>query len=247
MRAQLRFYEELNDLLPPSRRKKEFDFSFNGKVTLRQVLAALKVPAPSVDLILASGVSVGLSHVVNENERISFYPVFERFDIGSVQRVRPRPLRRTRFAVSTGLSRLATYLRLLGFDTLELGHVPTECEEPRVEKQKRILLTFDRSHLKRRAVSRALCLVQSEPFRQLLDVLGELDLWSAVPLRSSCVFCGAPIGRSGRGEKTQESDTARGARRFCCRSCYLWNSQSKTSRISNSRTSCSNIPALRRG
>jgi hypothetical protein len=196
MQAHLRFYEELNDLLPPARRKRAFAFACFGKTTLRQVLAALNIPISSVDLILADGKSVGLSHVIKENEWISFYPVFERFDIGSVQRVRSRPLRRTRFAVSPGLSHLAAFLCFLGFDTVQIVEESTENLVAQVEKEKRILLTLDRRLQRRGLISRALCLTKSEPARQLLEVLSRLDLWRDVAPDTRRLFCNRPMGVS---------------------------------------------------
>ena len=55
---------------------------------------------------------------VEEGDRVSVFPIFEALDITPVLEVRERPLRRTRFVLDTHLGRLATYLRLLGFDAL---------------------------------------------------------------------------------------------------------------------------------
>ena len=43
--------------------------------------------------------------------------VFESLDISSLQRLRPRPLRVTRFMVDVNLGKLAKRLRMFGFDT----------------------------------------------------------------------------------------------------------------------------------
>ena len=47
---------------------------------------------------------------------MAVYPVFERLDIGPVVRLRPKPLRQTRFILDVHLGKLARDLRMLGFD-----------------------------------------------------------------------------------------------------------------------------------
>ena len=42
--------------------------------------------------------------------------MFEAFDISTELRVRPEPLRETRFVLDVHLGKLAAYLRMLGFD-----------------------------------------------------------------------------------------------------------------------------------
>ena len=56
--AVLRFYEELNDYLPPERRKRDFVHAFDGTPAVKDVIEALGVPHTEVDLILVDGRSV---------------------------------------------------------------------------------------------------------------------------------------------------------------------------------------------
>ncbi len=116
--ACFRFYAELNDFLPPGRRMVGFTRAFEGSPSVKDLIEALGVPHTEVDLILVNGISVDFSYRVREGDRISVYPVFESIDITPLVRVRPRPLRETRFVLDAHLGRLAGYLRMLGFDTL---------------------------------------------------------------------------------------------------------------------------------
>ncbi len=68
-------------------------------MTVSELVKTFKIPASAADLILANSESVGQSHVIRDNERPRFCPMFEAFDIATIQRVRRRPLRRVRFAV----------------------------------------------------------------------------------------------------------------------------------------------------
>jgi hypothetical protein len=114
--ARLRFYEELNDYLPEDRRKRAFACCYEGEMTAAGLLAAAGVPLSVVDLILINDESVDPAHVLRDGDRMSCYPVFERFDIHGASRVRREPLRRPAFLADRGLERLVAYLRLLGFD-----------------------------------------------------------------------------------------------------------------------------------
>jgi hypothetical protein len=114
--AHFRFYEELNDFLSPWRRQVRFEYRFGGRPSVKDMIEALGVPHTEVDLILINARSVDFSAPVVDGAWISVYPMFEALDITPLVRVRPRPLRTSRFVVDGHLGRLARYLRLLGFD-----------------------------------------------------------------------------------------------------------------------------------
>ena len=79
--AEFRFYEELNDHLPASRRKHSFTHTFAGAPAIKDIIEALGVPHTEIDLILIDGRSVRFSHHLRGGERVAVYPMFERFDI----------------------------------------------------------------------------------------------------------------------------------------------------------------------
>ncbi len=111
------------------------------------------VPHTEVDLIIADGCSIDFSHLVNRGDYISVFPVFESFDITPIVKVRPEPLRETRFVADNHLGRLARFLRLLGFDTsYEKNWDDPELARISAEEQ-RIILTRDVGLLKRSAVT----------------------------------------------------------------------------------------------
>jgi hypothetical protein len=87
-----RFYEELNDYLPEKARKRELRSDLNKPTTVGETIAALGIPSGEVDLILVNGESVGLGHRLRDGDRVSVYPIFERFDISGVTKVRKKPL-----------------------------------------------------------------------------------------------------------------------------------------------------------
>ena len=92
-KAIIRFYEELNDHLPLEMRKVDCTFSFSQPIAIKDVIESMGIPFYEVDLILANGISVDFFYPVKGGDRISVYPIFERFDITGLTKVRDKPLR----------------------------------------------------------------------------------------------------------------------------------------------------------
>jgi hypothetical protein len=90
--VELRFYEELNDHLPPPRRKRPLSVVMEGAISAGELIAALGVPLPEVDLLLVDGESCAFERRLTGGERVAVYPVFERFDITPLARLPDRPL-----------------------------------------------------------------------------------------------------------------------------------------------------------
>jgi uncharacterized protein with PIN domain/sulfur carrier protein ThiS len=187
--ADFRFYAELNDFLLPERRQVAFRIQFNDRVTVKHLVESLGVPHSEIDLILVNGDSVDFAHIVSNGDFVSVYPVFESIDIGAVGRLRPNPLRKTRFVLDTHLGQLATYLRLLGFDTLYRN----DFEDPELAKissgQRRILLTKDRGLLKRSLVTHGYCVREIDPKLQILEVIRRFDLREDIRPFRRCLKC----------------------------------------------------------
>ena len=191
--ATFRFYEELNDFLPPSRRKVAFVHAFNGTPSVKDAVEALGVPHVEMDLILVDGRSVGFDHRLRGGERVAVYPVFESLDIDPVQRLRPRPLRETRFVADVHLGRLARRLRLLGFDTVWRN----DLDDPEIveiaRRDRRCVLTRDLGILKTSAVERGYWLRATAPQAQLLEVLDRFDLRRSLAPFTRCSHCNGPV------------------------------------------------------
>jgi hypothetical protein len=115
--AWFRFYEELNDFLPSTKKKILFPCPFKGNPSVKDIVESLGVPHPEVDLILVNSNSVDFSYKLCDKDHVSVYPVFESLNITGVTYLRARPLRMIRFIADVHLGKLTKYLRLCGFDT----------------------------------------------------------------------------------------------------------------------------------
>ena len=184
-----RFYAELNDLLAPDRRAIAFEHPCDGQSTVKDSIESLGVPHTEVDLILVNGASVDFDYRLRPGDCVSVYPVFESIDIAPVARVRPEPLRETRFILDMHLGRLAAYLRMLGFDTLYRNDYRDQ-ELARISRDdRRILLTRDRGLLKRSAVTHGHLMRETIPRRQLAEVVERFDLVRSMAQVERCLRC----------------------------------------------------------
>jgi uncharacterized protein len=189
----MRFYAELNDFLPPWRRQVAFEHVLGEHASVKHVIETLGVPHTEVDLILVNGESVDFAYRVRDGDRISVYPVFESLDISTLERVRPHPLRETRFVLDVHLGRLAGYLRLLGFDALYRNDYGDAELADLSWRERRILLTRDRGLLKRSAVSHGYLLREADPRAQLAEVVRRFDLGGMLAEFTRCMRCNGSL------------------------------------------------------
>jgi hypothetical protein len=191
--ATFRFYEELNDFLPPGKRKVEFVHSFNGKPSVKDIIEAIGIPHTEVDLILVNSQPVDFAYHLKNNAFVSVYPVFETFELSGISPLREKPLRETKFILDVHLGKLAKYLRMSGFDTLYKNDYDDK-EIIRIALQEhRIILTRDIGLLKVKSVTHGYFIRKQDPKAQLTEVLKRFDLYKAIVPFSRCIKCNGKL------------------------------------------------------
>ena len=198
--AQLRFYAELNDFLPENRRQREFSYGFVGTPSVKDVIEAVGVPHTEVDVILVDGKSVDFAHLLTGGERMAVYPVFERYDVSPLTRLRPAPLRETRFIADVHLGTLARNLRLLGFDTLWERDLDDDVIIDIAARERRIILTRDKGILKNGNVTHGYWLRATDPGVQLGEVIRALDLAGRINPYTRCMECNGELENISRSD-----------------------------------------------
>jgi len=193
--AVFRFYEELNDFLPVERRKVEFEHHFDRRASVKDMIESMGVPHTEIELIIANGESVDFSYIVEDGSRVSVYPVFESLDVSPLLRLRPEPLRDTRFVVDCNLGRLARYLRLLGFDCLYRNDFTDGNVASISQQQHRIVLTRDRRLLQRKIITHGFYVRATMPREQVREVLRRVDLYAMVRPFTRCTRCNGLLDR----------------------------------------------------
>lgn len=211
--AILRFYEELNDFLAPSRRKRDFEVPIDRARSVKDAIESTGVPHTEVDLVLVDGRPVDFSHVLRGGERVAVYPMFERFDIGPVTRLRAAALRDPRFVADVHLGKLARHLRMAGFDTL----CDPAWDDARIvaaaRADRRTILTRDKAMLRRGDVERGYFVRATGSEAQLAEVIGALQLEARLAPFTRCRECNTPL---------EEADAAAVAERVPARIAALY-------------------------
>lgn len=200
----IRFYQELNYFLPGHKKAIPYEISFKGKNTIKDIIEAEGVPHVEIDLILVNGRSVDFNYHPENGEKVSVYPEFELLDISPLVRLRPLPLRRTRFLADANLGRLARYLRMLGFDTV----FDLSLDDPEIIQQaareKRIILTRDLGMLKDGRVTRGYFLRHDDPQQQIREVVDRFSLSVSIRPFTRCIACNGRILPVSKSEITNE-------------------------------------------
>jgi len=197
-----RFYAELNDFLPPDARQTELSRAVDAPGSVKDFIEGLGVPHPEVELVLVNGRPVDFGCLVGGGDRVAVYPRFRRLPMPGLP-LRPAWTGEPRFLLDVHLGRLASYLRLAGFDAAYARDATDAALAAASRAEGRALLTRDRGLLKRREVERGYWVRETRPRRQLAEVLGHFELARRL---SPLVRCGRCNGRLAPVEKAAIED-----------------------------------------
>lgn len=186
-----RFYAQLNDLLPPGRRGRRFTHPISGTSSIKDTVEALGVPHPEIDLVLVNGASVDFAYRIQSGDSVSVYPAFRSLDLAGMSRVGANPPAPIRFVVNGHLRKLASYLRLAGFDALVLDD--DAAVGTTAARDGRVVLTRDRDLLKRNAIRYGRYVRSTDPEAQLAEVFEQFELAERVEPFTRCLRCNEPV------------------------------------------------------
>jgi uncharacterized protein with PIN domain len=120
-----------------------------------------------------------------------------------VTRLRPAPLRQTRYIADVHLGTLARYLRLLGFDTAWERNLDDETIIDTAVRERRIILTRDKGILKNGNVTHGYWLRATDPEEQLDEVIRALDLAGSIEPYVRCMQCNGELEDIARSDAAQ--------------------------------------------
>jgi hypothetical protein len=187
----IRFHAELIDLILP--RDGELSHRIQGSPAAFDVIESLGVPHTEIGEILINGKPAPLSRRLQDGDRVDVHPfrfvLEESVTEEGVSAIEPE----LRFVLDVHLGRLASYLRMLGFDTLYRN----DLDDPEIERiaksEHRIVLTRDRQILKRSGIGIG-CLIRSADSKeQLAQVAKRYPLASRAKSFTRCLRCNGKI------------------------------------------------------
>ena len=189
-RLTIRFYGDLNDFLLRARRESDIALDVEGMPSLKDVVESLGAPHTEVDALLVNGVSVPLSALAHEGDRIEVYPVGALLPpVPPISHLQPEPPLPARFVLDVHLGRLAAYLRMLGFDTVYSNFCDDDVLARISSEELRILLTRDVGLLKRGIVVYGHFVRATQPEAQLIEVVERFALGDSFRPFARCLRC----------------------------------------------------------
>lgn len=186
-----RFYGQLNDFLPPHQRGRRFTHTLRAPSSVKDVIEALGVPHPEVDVILVNGETVDFAHRLQGGEEVAVYPAFRSMDVAGVRRTGSDPPSPVRFVLDVHLRKLAALLRLAGFDAVLLADDAAVARAS--AEQGRVALTRDIGLLKRSVVRHGYWVRHTDPELQLAEILGQFNLVDQITPFVRCTRCNTPL------------------------------------------------------
>lgn len=168
-------------------------YGFHGPVAVKHAIEALGVPHVEVDLILSGEDAVGFSYLLREGDRMGVFPAGQEADIESSRELRNPPERPLQFVVDGHLGKLATYLRLLGFDAFYQNDMEDEEISGIACEQERVLLTRDVRLLMRKNIVHGYWLRSKEPKIQIREVLQRYQLSEEITPWRRCLRCNGAL------------------------------------------------------
>ncbi len=175
--------DKLQWLLSHDKRRNSFDYLFNGPQSVKHLIESVGIPHTEIGEIKADGEAIGLGYLVKDGEWIE------------VRAVLPwaRRTAEPRFVLDGHLGRLASYLRMLGMDSLYRNdYDDKELAQVAVDEE-RILLTRDRRLLMRKNIKSGQLLRSLEPEEQFQEVIQRQGLKKWIRPFQRCIRCNHPL------------------------------------------------------
>lgn len=179
--AEFRFLGRLNDFLPRDQRDQKIAVHFRERQSIKHLAESLGVPHPEMGPVRINGHKGSLNTITQDGDHVEIHPVPDGCPV------------ELRFVLDNHLGRLASYLRMLGFDCLYRNDYDDDELAEDVQREERILLSRDRRLLMRKAIVHGYCLRSLEPIEQLSEVIRRFDLEKRISPFHRCPRCNHPL------------------------------------------------------
>ncbi len=190
-KAIFHFSTELHVFLDHSRKQNPFEYEFSGPQSVKHLIEAAGVPHTEVSQIRMNGEPAGFETQVQDGDQVEVFSFFTSLDDPSLREYGLGERSHPRFILDNHLGKLASYLRMLGFDCLYRNDFQDDELAQLSQEQSRILLTRDHRLLMRKTVTQGYWLRSQDPDQQLKEVLTRYVLSDLVKPFQRCMRCNA--------------------------------------------------------
>jgi hypothetical protein len=195
--ANFRFYGEINDFLSQKLRNLLFSHPFDWKASIKDMVESLGVPHCEVEMLVVNGRCVDFDYIVQPDDWIEVFGyasgIHHSPPLADPILLRPVMHGKPTFVLDTHLGRLASYLRMMGFDTLYRNDYSDDELAFISNVEGRILLTRDIGLLKRSLVVYGRFMRHTNPKKQIVEVLQRYQLTPYVVPLQRCLKCNGEL------------------------------------------------------
>ncbi len=188
-RATFTFHGALNFFLPRHLKHQTITQEFTWRASIKDMIESIAPPHPEVELILVNGEAVAWGYIVQDGDTVAVYPDYAAVAMADKVRLVPVYPHRPRFILDTHLGRLASYLRMMGFDTLYRNDYEDDVLAEVSAEQERILLTRDVGVLKRGIVTYGYFVRNTQPRQRLIEISRRYNLADQIEPFKRCMTC----------------------------------------------------------
>jgi len=187
MHATFLIDDELSFFLPRRHRHRPIEHVVDRRASVKDMVESLGVPHSEIDVLVVNGRSVDFSYIVQPEDHVHVHArsidLPDRIELRAPYPVRPR------FILDIHLGRLASYLRMLGFDTLYRNDYPDDELAQVAHDECRILLTRDVGLLKRSLVTYGYYVRNTDPKKRIVEIMERFDLGEYLEPFKHCLKC----------------------------------------------------------
>lgn len=185
----LEFNSVLRPLLRRSHDHGRVLYGLDRRASIKDIIESLGVPHTEVGDIRINGRAVDFAHHPEDGDRVVVSGVDPPMDVTRPTRLRPAPLGSVSFLVDENVGKLASLLRVLGYDTVSAIGISDARLASTAHTQGRIVLTRDTALLKRRQVVFGRLIRAIRPDEQLLEVVTHFGLVGPHTVFCRCMEC----------------------------------------------------------
>lgn len=150
--------------------KSRIIYPLDRRASIKDIIESQGVPHTEVGEIITGGLPAGFEYIPVAGQKFIINPVQAPLDISEPSLLRPRPFRGMRFVVDVNVGKLASFLRMMGYDTLFDHRLKDKEVAFLAYSQQRIVLSRDRSLLKFGMIEYGRLVRAQEPDDQLKEV-----------------------------------------------------------------------------
>lgn len=183
--ACFHFSTDLQGFLAHSDRGRPTIFSFKGQQSVKHLIEAAGVPHTEIGLLRANQRQIGLDYIVQDQDCIEVFSIYDHPQETPECVTAKAP----KFILDNHLGKLATYLRMLGFDCLYDNQLSDQDLAHKSTTEGRILLTRDRRLLMRKIVHTGYFVRSKEPLDQAAEIIRRFNLYDKIQPFRRCLRC----------------------------------------------------------